>query len=511
MSATPLLRLAVLAALGGTAAACAHAPAPQPAAPAPAPAPARQAADTAPADTTASTDSERVRPPELGPPPTLALPPITTRRLANGLELVVVEQHELPVADFILLVHTGGEADPAGRGGLASLTAAMLDEGTATRSALQVADQEAYLGIELGTGSGWDGSQVVLHTTTAQLDSALALFADVALHPSFPRADFIRVRRERLTDLIQLKDRGPAIADRAFTAIVYGPHHPYGHPLSGTEASVHAIGRADVRRFYETYYRPNNATMIIVGDITPGDAERRVAALFGQWSRRPVPATTYGAPPHGTPTTLYLIDKPDAAQSSIRIGGVGVPRSTSDYFPIEVMNTILGGSFTSRLNQNLRETHGYTYGAFSGFAMRREAGPFVARAEVVAAKTDSALVEFMKELRAIHDTVPGGELEKAKRYLELQLPGEFESTGDIAQQLVPVVLYDLPLDFYDRYVQHIDAVTRADVARVANRYIDPTRLTVVIVGDTSTIEGKLRATGIAPLSIRDIEGDVVRP
>lgn len=513
MNAMRVIRLVTLAALGAAAAACGHSPAPAPPAPAPATAaaPAQRTAAGVPADTTAPADTELTRPPKLGPPPTLALPPITTRRLANGLELVVVEQHELPVADFILLVHTGGEADPAGRGGLASLTAAMLDEGTATRTALRVADQEAYLGVELGTGSGWDGSQVALHTTTAQLDSALALFADVALHPSFPSADFVRVRRERLTDLIQLRDRGPAIADRAFTAIVYGPHHPYGHPLSGTESSVHAIQRADVRRFYDAYYRPNNATMIIVGDITPDDAERRVTALFGGWSRRAVPATSYGTAPRGTPTTLYLIDKPGAAQSSIRIGGVGVPRSTSDYFPIEVMNTILGGSFTSRLNQNLRETHGYTYGAFSGFAMRREAGPFVARAEVVAAKTDSALVEFMKELRAIRDTVPAGELEKAKRYLELQLPGEFESTGDIAQQLVPVVLYNLPFDFYDRYVQRIDAVSRADVARVANRYIDPARLSVVIVGDSNTIEEGLRATGIGPLSIRDMEGDVVRP
>ncbi|HEX7941670.1 MAG TPA: pitrilysin family protein, partial [Gemmatimonadaceae bacterium] len=492
---------AALVLLGGALAACAHSPAPVPATPAPAPAPAIDTTVPPPPTT----------PPTLGPPPTLQLPPITTRRLANGMTLVIVEQHELPVADFVLLVRTGGEADPAGRGGLSSLTADMLDEGTTTRSALQVADQEAFLGVELGTGGGWDASQVALHTTTAQLDSALALFADVALHPSFPDSDFERVRKQHLTELVQLKDRAPAIADRAFAAIVYGTRHPYGHALAGTEPSMGAITRTDIRRFYDTYYRPNNATMLVVGDITPDDAERRVTALFSGWERRAVPPTTYGTAPRGTATTVYLIDKPGAAQSSFRIGGVGVPRSTSDYFALQVMNTILGGAFTSRLNQNLRETHGYTYGAFSGFAMRREAGPFTARAEVVAAKTDSALVEFLRELRAIRDTVPAVELEKAKRYLELQLPGDFESTGDIARQLVPIVLYDLPLDFYDGYVRHIDGVSQGEVQRVARRYIEPDSLSVVIVGDRKAIEGRLRGLRVGPVSIRNMEGESIRP
>ena len=350
-----------------------------------------------------------------------------------------------------------------------------------------------------------------MHTTTEQLDSALALFGDVVLHPTLPGAELERIRKERLTALIQLKDRGPAIADRAFASIVFGAAHPYGHPLTGTEASVAAITRDDVRRFYETYYRPNNATLIVVGDVRGGDVERRVRALLGGWEQRTVPATAYGDAPAATPATIDLIDKPHAPQSSFRIGAIGVARSTPDYFPIEVMNTILGGSFTSRLNQNLRETHGYTYGAFSGFAMRRSAGPLIARAEVVAAKTDSALVELMKELRAIHDTVPRAELEKAKRYLELQLPGEFESTGDIARQLVPVALYDLPLDYYDQYVRRVDQVTQRDVQRVADRYVDPKTMRIVIVGDRASIEGKLRALDLAPLSIRGVDGTGVTP
>ncbi len=455
--------------------------------------------------------SDLSTPPVLPAPPSLTLPPIVTRELPNGLRLLIVEHHELPVADFLLLVRTGTEADGPNKAGLATLTASMLDEGTTTRNALQIADQEAFLGVDISTSSGWDASTVGLHTPIAQLDSALALFADVVLRPSFPRTDLERLRKDRLTELLQLRDRGPAIADRAFASIVYGAGHPYGRPTSGTETTVAAITQADVRRFYDTYFRPNNATLIVVGDVRPDDIEQRARALFSGWQRRDVPPTSYGEPPKSGATTIYLIDKPGAPQSSFRIGAVGVPRSTRDFFALSLMNTILGGSFTSRLNNNLRETKGYTYGAFSGFSMRRAAGPFTARAEVVAAKSDSALVEFMKELRSIRDTVPATELSKAKRYLQLQLPGRFESTGDIAGQLIPVVLYDLPLDFYNGYVQQIESVTQADVQRVANQYLDPASMAVVIVGDRASVEAGLRATHVGEISIRNLEGQAVQP
>jgi zinc protease len=478
-----------------------------------------QTASTTTATTTATTPSPTTTvpapslttPPPLPPPPSLKLPPIVTRELANGLRLMIVEHHELPVADFVLLVRSGTEVDVPNKAGLATLAASMLDEGTTTRNALQIADQEAFLGVDIGTSSGWDASSVTLHTPTAQLDSAMALFADVVLRPSFPATDLERLRKDRLTELLQLRDRGPAIADRAFASIVYGGGHPYGRPTTGTETTVRSITQADVRRFYDTHFRPNNATLIVVGDVRPDDIERRAQALFGGWQRRDVPQTTYSEPPKSGTTTVYLIDKPGAPQSSFRIGMVGVPRSTRDFFALTLMNTILGGSFTSRLNQNLRETRGYTYGAFSGFSMRRAAGPFTARAEVVAAKSDSALVEFMKELRAIRDTVPAAELTKTKRYLQLQMPGRFESTGDIAGQLVPVVLYDLPLDFYNSYVQQVENVTQADVQRVANQYLDPANMAVVIVGDRSSIEGALRGTHVGEISVRNLEGQTVQP
>ena len=384
-------------------------------------------------------------------------------------------------------------------------TTSLLKEGTSTRNSLQIADQEAFLGVNVGANSGWDATTVQLHTPTAQLDSALALFADVALHPSFPPNELERLRKNRLTSLLQVKDRPPEIANRAYAAIVFGSA-VYGRPLTGDEASTNAIQQADVRRFYDTYFRPNNATLLVVGDVRPDDVERRVRALFGAWERGNVPAASYGQPATAKGTTIYLVDKPGAAQSSFRIGSVGVARNTQDYFPLTVMNTTLGGSFTSRLNQNLRETKAYTYGAFSGFGMRRAPGPFTASAEVVAAKTDSALIEFMKELRAIRDTVPKDELEKTKRYLQLQLPGRFETTGGIAGQLSQLVPYDVPLSFYNGYTQGIASVTQADVQRVARQYIDPDKLAIVIVGDRKSIEPTLKATKIGDVIVVDITG-----
>ena len=492
------------AVLGALAAACAQAPTPAPV-PAPVTPPVAVAVDTprAPA-------FDRTTPPALGSLGQLTLPPVTRRQLENGLELLVVEHHELPLVDMILVVKTGGEGDPANKAGVATLTASMLDEGAGRRTSLAIADQEAFLGVQIGTGSGWDQSTVTLHAPVAVLDSAMALFADVALRPTFPVSDLERLRKERLTELLQLKDRAPQIADRAYAAILYGERHPYGRPLTGTEASTRAVTRADVQRFYQTYYRPNNATLIVVGDVTPADVEERVRTLFGGWTRGTVPATQFAEPPAGLATAIYLIDKPGAPQSSVRIGSIGVPRSTDDYFAILVMNTILGGAFTSRLNNNLRETHGYTYGAGSGFSMRRAAGPFTARAEVVGAKSDSSLIEFMKELRAIREDVPATELEKAKRYLQLQLPGEFETTGDIASQLIPVVVHGLPLDYYNSYVQRIEEVTAADVRRVAERYVDPSKFAVVIVGDRKAIEAGLRALNMGELSVRDMTGQPVR-
>jgi zinc protease len=459
---------------------------------------------------TAQETFDRSKPPQLGPPPRVSLPPIITRQLPNGLKLMIVEQHELPVADFVLLVGSGSTSDPSGKTGVANLTATMLREGTTTRKSLEIADQIAFLGINLSPTSSWESSTLSLHTPIAQLDSALALFADVALHPSFPDSDFERIRKTRLTELLQLRDQGPAIANIAFPAIIYGNAHPYGAPAIGTEASVKSLATPDLRSYYQANYAPNNTTMIIVGDVNPAQIEQKISSLFGNWQRKDVPQLNYGEPPKAGTTTIYLIDKPGAAQSSFRIGAVGVPRSTKDYFALTVMNTILGGSFTSRLNQNLRENRGYTYGAGSRFDMRRAAGPFLASAEIVTAKSDSALLEFMKELNGIRQSVPADELSRAKRYLQLQLPGNFETTQQIGAALVPVAQYNLPLDYYNNYVQSVESVSQADVARVAQQYIQPGSLAIVIVGDRKTIEQSLKSVNVGPIAIRDISGQPIQ-
>ena len=450
-------------------------------------------------------------PPLLGPPPTLLVPPIVTRVLPNGLRIVVVEHHELPLADILLEVRTGGEADPASKPGTASLVASLLPEGTSTRNALQIGDQQALLGISLNANSGWEQSTVAIHTPTAQIDSALGLLADVILNPAFSSADLDRVRKARLTALQQQRDRGPSIADRAFATAVFGANNPYGRPLAGTEASLASLTRDELTRFYSTFFRPNNSILLVVGDVHPDEIERRARMLFGAWANGDVPvvATNTVSAPKGT--TVIIVDKAGAAQSSVRIGGIGAPRSTKDYFALQVMNTLLGGSFGSRLNQNLRETHAFTYGASSNFSYRRSPGPYTAAAEIVSAKTDSALIQFIKELRAIRDTVPAAELERTKRYLQLGLPQRFETTGGIAGQLLQLLTYDIPLDFYNTAVQNIGAVTQSDVQRVAREYIDPTRLTLVVVGDRKSIEPGIRALGLGEVVIHDVRDVLGEP
>ena len=455
----------------------------------------------------AEPEAASTTPPQLGDPKPLTLPQVIERRLNNGLRLLIVEHHELPVADFVMVVKSGSEEDPQRREGLAYLTSAMLDEGTRTRSTLQIADQIGFLGISLNTSSGWDASRVSLHTPTAQLDSALALFADVIRNPSFAAKELERLRKDRLTGILQQRDRGPIIADLAFSSILYGEEHPYGRPEFGNEPSIKAITRAEVQRFYSTHYRPNNAALIVVGDVNVEDIVNRANRLFGSWEPGTLPPSKLAASrPSTGATTVYLIDKPGAPQSSFRIGSIGVARATQDFFPLQVMNTILGGSFTSRLNNNLRETKGYTYGAGSFFDMRQVEGPFTARAEIVAAKSDSALIEFFKELRTIREPVPQQDLDKAKRYLQLGLPAQFETTRDIAFRIAPIAVYDLPLDYFNSYAQKISAVTAADVQRVAQQYVRPENFSVVIVGDLKTIEQGIRSVQIGKVEIRDISG-----
>jgi len=391
--------------------------------------------------------------------------------------------------------------------GLASLTADMLDEGTTHRTALQIAEELSFIGARFSTGAGWDAAGVNLTTLTKHLDQALEILADVVLHPSFPENELERLRKDRLTSLMQQKDQPTVVASNVFAKVLYGEHHPYGQPTLGTEASLQGITRQDLESFYRTYFHPNNAALIVVGDVKPEDLTARLEKVLGGWTKGEFPPPGVPTPPKRGGTQIFLVDKPKAAQSEIRVGLVGVPRPHPDYFPLLVMNTVLGGQFSSRLNLNLREAKGYTYGARSFFDFRKGPGPFVASAGVKTAVTDSSVIEFMNEIRRIRDeALTPQELEFAKATLIRRLPAQFETPAQIAGQLAALVLYDLPDDYFDTYVQRVNAVSVADVQRVAKQYLDPEHLAIVIVGDVATIREGLAKLGYGVPVLLDAEG-----
>jgi predicted Zn-dependent peptidase len=450
---------------------------------------------------------DRTKPPTLGSLKPLKVPVVQTQTLPNGLQLAVVEMHEVPVVDCLLLVRAGAACDPQGSPGLASFVAGMLDEGAGRRSALEIAEEADYLGAQFGTGAGTDDAQVTLHVPKARLAAALDLMADVALRPAFPDSEIARQRELRKSGILQLRDQPTAMAPLAFHAILFGAEHPYGHPQGGTDASTAALDRGQVTGFYESHYRPGNAKLLFVGDVTLAEARRLAEARFGAWAKGATPAPPAGVVPAPAARAFYLVDKPGAPQSVILIGNLGVPRSTTDYYALRVMNNLLGASFTSRLNQNLRELHGYTYGARSSFDMYRQAGPFRAWSSVHTAKTDSALIEFFRELRRVRDEpVPAEELAKSKAYVALGLPGEFETTQGAAGRFLELLAYDLPLDSYNSFIKGIEAVTAEDVQRVARQYITPDQFAVVVVGDRSQIEAGIKALNEGPVELRDLWG-----
>jgi len=450
---------------------------------------------------------DRSKPPALGPVQPLALPAVTRHTLSNGLPVLVLEKHQVPLVQVNLVVKAGSAMDPADQPGLASMTAAMLDEGAGTRGALALADAIDFLGADITTSAEQHRIGVALHAPVARIDSALALLADVALRPTFPAEELERLRRARLTELVEAHDEPRTVAQVLFMHSVFGDAHPYGRRTSGTEASLRAFTPDHLRRFQQTYFRPDNAALVVVGDITAEQILPKLEATFGKWTA----SGSVAAAPRWPDATqvgarqVFLADKPGAAQTEVMIGRVGVPRTTADYYALTVMNTALGGSFTSRLNQNLREEKQYTYGAFSSFQYDKLPGPFLASASVQTAVTDKALTEFLKELTRIRTGVSVDELTRAKNYVALRFPGRFQSITTIARQLGDLVIYDLPLDYYNNYVQRIQTVTAADVRRVASQYIDPNRMVVVLVGDRSKIEAGVRALKLGPIRTLTID------
>lgn len=446
--------------------------------------------------------ADRSKPPAVGPAPSLELPPITKRTLANGLQVWVIGVHKVPTVHLELAIRTGVAADSPGKFGLASLTADMLDEGAGARSALQISDEIDYLGASLETAAAPDATYVELHVPVARLSEALPIMADVVMRPAFPDAELKRLREERMATLLEMEDDPEQLVTVAFPRIVFGEQHRYGSPIIGTAASLKSFTVADLKAFHAAQFNPANAVLVVAGDVAADAVVPQIERALGSWkSPSAVKVSTVPQAPQLTARKVYLIDKPGAAQSQVRIGWVGVARSTPDYFPLRVLNIVLGEAFTSRLNNNLREVHGYAYGASSRFDMRLSAGAFYAAAGVQTDKTAEAVKEFFNELTRIHEPVPAAELEKAKNYLALLMPRNFETTRGTADALAQAWVYDLPSDYYTTYADRVRAVTAADVKRVADKYIQPDKLAVVVVGDRKTIEPGLKALNLGPLTV----------
>jgi predicted Zn-dependent peptidase len=439
---------------------------------------------------------DRSRLPEPGPAKPFSFPDIEKTTLPNGLRVWTVRHPQVPVIAFDLLVCRGASADPPGKEGLAALTADMLDEGSGDRSAIAMHEALARLGAQFDTDIGSDFASVSVTVLSRFAGRALALLADVTAHPALREADFARVRQLRLHRLMQLRDMPAIVADRAFLKLIYGAH-PYGHSPIGSEASLIGLTVDDVRAFHAAAIRPSVATLIAVGDCDHHAVVRLAADAFGDWRD----ASADGPPPVGdlpAAPALNIIPRPNAPQSELRIGHVAVPRHTPDYHPLIVANTVLGGQFVSRINLNLREHKGFTYGARTSFEFRRLAGPFVLQVSVQTTATARAIEESIGEIAGIRGPRPvtAEELTLGIAALTRGYARSFETAEQIARAVMQLALFDLPDDYFAQFVPAVERVTSDEVSRVMAQHVDPSRLTTLIVGDLDVVGADLGALGL---------------
>ncbi len=469
--------------------------APTPRAPETAVDPKSQAPLASPPAVAIKDDFDRNVMPKPGATPTFAAPAVVRRKLSNGLEVLIAERHTLPIVAVELVVKGGEVLTPAGKEGLASLTASLMTEGTTKRDALAIAGESAELGASLGASGGLELMTLSLTTLSSSIGKALDLFADVLLHPSFPEKDLERLRVQQLGALLRQADSAPTIAMIVFPKILYGKEHPYGRPRSGTPASVKSFTRDDAIALHKKLFVPNNATLIVTGDITPDAAVTLLESALKDWKAGEAVETKVPNPPSAQPLAIYLVDKPGAPQSVVYIGQVGVHRTTPDYYSLEVMNALLGGSFGSRINMNLREKKGYTYGARSQFSFRLGPGPFSAGAPVRTDVTKESIVELVREMTDISGANPATEAEvrAQKDRLVKDFPSQFESvTGGLLSALAELAVYSLPDNYFADYQAKVEAVTKADVDRVAKTYLNPQKMVILIVGDRAKVEPALK-------------------
>lgn len=447
--------------------------------------------------------------PKPGPDPKLVLPAIEKTKLSNGLDVWMVKHDELPIVSMNMVFKTGNTNEPDDRFGVAGMTSSLLTTGTKTMSAEALANALREIGVNnIGSGSGFDSTTVSISSLTKHLDRALELYSEVIQNPAFPAAELESLRARALLGLRQQRSSAGAISNNVYNRVLFGDH-PYGR--SSNENSLRAITRDDLLKYYEAIYRPNNATLIVVGDFDKSALRSKLEKAFSDWKPSNVTLRNLPATKPLEKTAVYLVDRPGSAQSTISIGHIGLDRMHADYFPVMIMNSILGGGFTSRINMNLREDKGYTYGARSNFSFRRGAGPFAASSDVRTADTKASVVEFIRELNDIRGGRPvtQAELDYNKQSIIRRYPAGFETVGAISGQLSSLVTYGLPDSYFNDYIAKVNAVTIADVNRVAKQHLDPSKMAIVVVGDRSVVEAGLKDLGY-PLYLLDTEGNPVR-
>ena len=468
-------------------------PAPPPAETATVPAP---VIETAPPPPPPDPEAFRATVPAPSAPRPYKFPNVERMTLDNGMRVLVAQTTSAPLVTVRAVVRSGGAHDLANHAGLATLVADLVDEGAGKRTAIQIAEQLGNLGASLDSGADYDASFVSLDILNTQLAKGFDIFADVVRRPKFAKDDFDREKEDRLTTLLQQRDQATVIASNAFANRVYGST-PYGSPLSGTEGTVKQITQKDVRDFYARHWIPNNTSLIITGNVDAATARSLAEKYFKDWKRGKDVSAINIVAPSVERSQVYLVDRPAAVQSEIRVGHAGVPRGTDDYFALLLMNSILGGQFTSRLNLNLREKHGYTYGARSQFTFRRQAGPFFASTAVRNAVTMESVRETIAELRRLGTgDITDQELKFSKDYLMGVFPNTVQTAAELAQRIQELEIYNLPEDYFDQYRERIASVTKDDVVNAAKEHVNPDKLVVVVVGKAAEVREPLGKLGL---------------
>jgi zinc protease len=457
---------------------------------------------------------DRSQPPQPGQPESLRLPPMQTATLSNGLKVVLAERHAAPIVNLSLMVDSGYASDSPQLPGLASLSLRMLEEGTPTRDTLKISEELEGLGANFSTGTNLDGAFVNLNVLKATLPKALDLYADLLLHPAFPQHEFARLQQQRIAAIEREKSIPQLMALRVLPALLYGKGHAYSLPFTGTgtEEAVKRMTRADLVRYYQTWFKPNNATLLIVGDTTLAEMKPLLEKELAGWKPGTVPKKNVAFVAQPAHTAVYLIDRPGALQSMIIGAQLAPPRNAPDAVPLEVVNDIFGGTFSSRLNLDLREDKHWSYGVSTQIPSALGQRPFLSLAPVQTDKTAPALQELVKQYRGMAGGTPisAGELKDAQDNETLALPGEFETASQLSRAYSTILEYKLPDDYYNTFTGKVLALTPEQANALAARSIQPDHLIWVVVGDMSKIEPAIRALNLGEVHKLDVDGNVIQ-